>query len=202
MARLILNCAIVSLASAVPAAAVVIDFESVALDSAVTTQYPTATFSTITGQENRVQNGPFAHMICTAAVGGDVNCTQPTFIDFASPVNNLTFLAIEPNEYGVVASINIFENYAYSATYNLIGLGASAGLFGSGNETVDLTAYSNVTRIEILGPGGVGDLDNSYGGNGIGWDNFSFEVVPAPGSAVLFALAALGSRRCRSRAER
>lgn len=185
-------------ALAVPhAAAVVIDFESLSVGATVTNQYSTATFSSIAGQENRVMNGPFAHMICTAAIGGDENCTQPVFVDFTNPVNNLSFVAIEPNEYGTIATVRIYENFIYTADYNITGLATQANTFGYGNQFVSLSAYSNITRIEILGPGGVGDIDNSYSGNGVGWDTFTFEVVPAPATGVLLGLAALSTPRRR-----
>lgn len=167
-----------------------ITFNDLSLGTVVTNQYSSATFSSISGQDNVVTNYT-TNMICTYDTGGDINCTKPTFVDFTNPVNNLTFIAIEPNEFGVVSTIRIFENYVYTADFNFTGLGGGPNQFGYGEKLVDLSAYSNVTRIEILGPGGVGDLDNSYGGNGIGWDTFCFDVVPAPGAGALLALSSV-----------
>lgn len=177
---------------AVPAmaAAAVIDFDGLANGTVVTNQYAEATFSSSAGSDNYAYSFSGAdtppNILCTGPTGGGVDCIRDTYIDFTLPVDLLTFWAIEPNATGVVAQFNIYENYAYSATENLIGLG------GSGNKFVDLSAYSNVTRLEI-----VNILNDPVNENGIGWDTFSFRQVPEPASLGLLALGLLTLARRR-----
>lgn len=177
----------------------VINFDNLATGTVVTTQYPGVTFSSIAGQHNETDafsNGgnSVPNILCTYANGGGINCTHPTFIDFASPVGGLSFLAVEPNGEGEVASINVFQSGAFTTNIPLIGLGSGGG-FGAGNKSIDLTAYPNVTRIELVGPGGSGLLDGP--GNGIGWDNFEFTFVPAPSSVALLGLGGMVISRRR-----
>lgn len=166
----------------------VIDFDG--FTGLVTNQYASATFSSIAGAANysfafaTAHSGP--NILCTGGANG-IDCLSPTIIDFTNPVNALTFWAIEPNVAGPTAQFNVFENGSYSATVNFISAGGSPY-----NQLVDLSAFSNVTRLEI-----VSILNDPTNENGIGWDTFSFEVVPAPSSAVLLAIGgiAMGRRR-------
>lgn len=177
-----------------------INFDDLAAGTMVTTQYAGVTFSSIAGQVNMTHsftNGGNSapNILCSADAAGAVNCLNPTFIDFAQPVINLSFLAVEPNGEGEVASINIYQSGSFTTNLPLIGLG-SGGEFGAGNVPVDLSAFSNITRIELVGPGGSGLLDGA--GNGIGWDNFNYSFVPAPASLALLGLGGLiGGRRRR-----
>ena len=54
-----------------------------------------------------------------------------------------------------------------------------------------------MTRLEIRGPGGVGLIDHSYLGAGIGWDDLSYEIVPAPAGIGLLGVAGLCATRRR-----
>lgn len=173
--------------------AVVVGFDDLPNGSSVTTQYPGVTFSTLSGQFNMaygfVGATSASNILCTADVGGSVNCANPTYLDFTNPVNSLTFWAIEPNNSGPVAQFNIFTvgNAPVSVILN--------GLAGSGNVLVDLSAYSNVTRLEIVPAPGFSQLDE--GGGGIGWDDFSFTPVPAPSGLALVGIAGLMTSRRR-----
>jgi hypothetical protein len=69
----------------------------------------------------------------------------------------------------------------------------SSGGVGN-NEFVDLSAFSRVTRVEIV------NIFNDFGTeNGIGWDTFSFDVVPTPSSAALLSIGLLAGARPRRR---
>jgi MYXO-CTERM domain-containing protein len=197
MNRLCLAAAIVAAGGV--AAADVINFDDLMMGDVVTTQYAGVTFSTVAGQQNQVHafsNGgtSLPNILCTADNAGGINCLYPTYLDFSTAVNGLTFLAVEPNGSGEVASVNIFQSGVFSTNVPIIGLGSGGG-FGAGNVLVDLSAYGNITRIELVGPGGAGLLDEA--GNGIGWDDFSFTPVPTPGSAALLALGGLMAIRRR-----
>ena len=181
-----------ALAGSTSAQSVVIDFDGLASSTVVTNQYPEATFSSSAGNQNTAFISPSAHSIanilCSGSTSAGIDCLQDTYIDFTNPVKNLTFWAIEANVAGVTAQFNVFESGSLSATVDLLVPVGGAG----NNEFVDLSAFTNVTRLEI-----VNILNDPNNENGIGWDTFSFRVVPTPGTAVLAGFGALGlmSRR-------
>ena len=127
----------------------------------------------------------FPNIICTGRAPdpypGFVDCSRDTYIDFALPVNNLKFWAIEANYAGVAADFNIYENGSYYQTVPLYGRG------GPGNTFVDLSAYTHVTRLEIVNIIADPTLEN-----GIGWDTFCFDPIPEPASSDLLGLGLLG----------
>ena len=144
----------------------VCDFESLSVGDVVTDQYPGATFSSTTGNENVVLSGFGTKFICTRPVGQFQTCIEETFVEFTNPVNALSFQAIALNTIGIVAAqVNVFVNGSFDSTVDIIGTGDTEPI-------IDLTAFSNVTRIEI-----VNIFDDPFVRNGIGWDNFSFEVM-------------------------
>ena len=179
--------------------ATIITFDSLPNGTTVTNQFAEATFSSIQGRENRVSSdfdfGPLSapNYIITAAVGGPLTGMDPTFVDFTNPVNNLTFLALGDNDSGVQATVDVFENNAFSATMNI----TVDGVFDT-VDSVDLSSFSQVTRIEI---------DDITDGGGLAWDRFEFNTVPVPEPAniaiwsLLVGLGlALDWRRRRRRA--
>ena len=166
----------------------IIDFDSLAVGTVVTNQFAEATFSSIAGMVNVVRAdfdfGPlsFPNYICTQ--DGGLNCVNPTFVDFTNPVNNLTFLAMGDDFAGVQATVDVFENGIFSATFDIV----VDGIFDTVH-TVDLTGFTNVTRIEI---------GNITDGGGLAWDRFEFRVIPAPSALALLGVAGLmGTRRRR-----
>ena len=158
----------------------VIDFDSLAPGDVVTNQFPSAIFSSSPGNENTVRSidqifhSP-PHILSTAL------CIEDTYIDFTTPVNDLSFWAVEPNAYGVTAQFNVYESGTFSTTVDFF----SAGIIG--NQFVDLSAFSNVTRLEI-----VNILDDPVIENGIGWDTFSFVPVPEPNPGPFLAMLLSG----------
>jgi hypothetical protein len=174
----------VLLASSAMAGAVTIGFDDLPSGTVVTNQYAGVSFSSSLGNSNAVVGFKANKFICTAG------CLADTYLDFTTPVNGLTFLAIEPNFNGPNAEFRIFQNGVFTATVQLIGLG------GDGNKLVDLSAYSNITRLEI-----VNILNNPSQENGIGWDSFSFAPVPEPGTYALMlaGLAGVGIAARRRR---
>jgi len=107
---------------------VVIDFDDLADGEVVTTQYPEATFSSSAGSDNKAATGDFGtslpNFICTGPVGGPINCTEPTFIDFTSSVSNLTLMGVGIDDTGVVAQVDVFVGGALDSTVDVIGEGA------------------------------------------------------------------------------
>ena len=185
---------IISLAAviALPMAsqAVVIDFDNVAAGTVITNNYADATFSSNAGQENRTEaqnlGSSLPNFICTFAIGGQINCVNDTYVDFTSAVNNLTFYSIGANDNGHNADVDVFVNNAFAGTVQVIGNGT-----GSTPDLVDLTAFNNITRIEIK---------NITDFAGLGWDDFSFNVVPEPFSMIAFSAGIVALARKRRKA--
>jgi hypothetical protein len=145
---------------------VTINFDNLVVGTAVTGQYAGVVFSSVAGQEN------FAHafvsggssppnILCTRVVNGAINCTQPTFLAFTTPVSNLQFrgVGIDNAVGSVVARADLYAGSTLLGSRNVIAAGSSVGV------VVDCTAFSGVTRLEIV---------NIVDGGGIGWDNFTY----------------------------
>lgn len=179
--------------------ATLINFDNLAGGVQVTNQYPGVTFSSDPGFGTYTMGGTpvsYPYFLCTAPIGSEMDCIQNVFIDFASPVVNVSLWAVEPNEYGTVATFFLYNGASLIATHNLIGLAGAPNTFGYGNLFIDLSSYGAITRLEIRGPGGSGFIDSSAGGNGIGWDDLSYEV-PTPTTLAPLALAGLLANRRR-----
>jgi len=172
---------------AVPAMAwaTVITFDDLPEGTTVTNQYAEAMFSSSAGNVNSalfVAGSAYSqpYIICSGPANAEANCIEDTYIDFTLPVNNLTFWAILVDTTGVVAQFNIYENGALAASEPLNKeSGQPLDLL------VDLSAYTNVTRLEIV------NIVDNPAENGIGWDSFTFEPVPEPGSIGLLGLGLL-----------
>ncbi len=169
-----------------------INFDDLDSGSLVSNAYPEATFSSIAGRENVAFIYGSAHspsnILCTRVPHSGITCVDDTYIDFTKPVNDLTFWAIEANAPGVTAQFNVFQSGVYAGTVDLVSTGGDGH-----NQFVDLSTFTNVTRLEI-----VNILDIPYfENNGIGWDTFRFTPVPEPSTALLLAagLAVLAVRR-------
>lgn len=163
--RSVVLCVLIALVVVAAEAQVVIDFDDLAAGAVVTNQYPVATFSSDPGFVNMVLDfpGPSSpNILCTGADGGNVNCTAPTYIDFTPAVNGLTFYSVGCQDTGPQAQIVIFENGVQTATVDVVCPMLPYGM-------IDLSAYSNVTRIELV------DIVDSAG---IGWDEFTLTPVP------------------------
>ena len=190
-------------ASSGAAHGIVIGFDDLSGGTTVSNQYPEATFSSDAGQSLVAFSYPTApspqNIICTANSSGTLNCTSSLFVSFTSPVNNLSFWAVEPNQFGAVANVEIYSNNALVGIVPIIGLSATDGQFGAGNLFVDLSAFNNVSSIAVVALPGQTGIDNSYGGNGIGFDSFSFTAVPSPSSLALLGAGSIVVARRRRR---
>ena len=168
---------------ATPAQADVINFDSLAEGDVVTTQFPGVTFSSQTGLEILVtaQAGAFGtslpNFICTGA--GSISCTGAVYVDFASAVSGLTFLAVGDDNTGDIGDVRAFAGALLLGTIDIIGDGNP---FGS-PYLVDLSAFSGVTRIEIA------NIRDEFG---LGYDDFTFDAsdgaVPEPSTWAMMLL--------------
>jgi hypothetical protein len=143
---------------------IVLDFDALATGVVVNTQYPAATFSAPTGYENwtvALNAGTSQpNVICTGTSGGAIDCTHDTYVDFRCPVASLTLRAVGVDDSGTVASVNVFVDGVLADTVSIEGKGDPTTPV-----PVNLTAYPDVTRIELV---------NVTDTGGIAWDDFQF----------------------------
>jgi hypothetical protein len=145
---------------------ITIDFDSLGAAVQVTNQYPEATFSSDAGFANWTDlqsagNSP-PNALATGPDTGGVDGLHDTFVDFTRPVVALTFHAIGVDATGPVASVNVYVNGALAGTVAVNGVGDPLTPV-----KVDLTAFHDVTRIELVG---ITDP------NGLAWDDFVFGI--------------------------
>ncbi|MGH7131213.1 MAG: hypothetical protein ACREJO_04635 [Phycisphaerales bacterium] len=202
--RTVILCACSTLLATPSVRADIIDFDNIPSWTQVSNQYPAALFSsepgyiTQTFPYNGMDNTSSPNVLGAAPIGGGSANTRNVYVDFTSPVNGLTFLAAAANEYGVIARVNVYSGNTLLGVQDIIGLAALPNTFGFGSVLVNLSAYAAITRIEIVPPLNQTDIDSSYGGGGLIYDDFSFEAVPSPSAGVSMALAgAVAFRRRR-----
>lgn len=180
---------------AAPAFAVTqtIDFEAFSNGDIIGT-VGNATFSAAGGAEIYDFGGDFAEsgVNTVGPSGGDFN--GDLFVDFAMAVSDLSFFSGGDNDSGTVASINVFVSGLFDSTIGLLG----DGNLGT-TEFQDLSAFSNVTRIEIV------NVTDAFG---LVYDDFTFTyddtpagVVPLPAAGwfLLGGIAGLGALSLRKR---
>ena len=191
--RVFLAASLLALSASATQAAT-INFDSLGNGVAVTNQFAAlGTFSSEAGFTNltTAQNlgSSLPNFICTGPIGGSIDCTHETILDFTNPVSGLTLLGVGVNDVGVVAQIDVFVNSLFNSTVSVIGTGTPLNPV-----LVNLGAFSNVTRIRIR---------NITDAAGIGWDDFTFETgaaaVPEPTTLVLFGSGMIGAYMRRRR---
>jgi hypothetical protein len=196
-ARLVSGLCIALVAPAIPARAVVINFDNLGPQVAVTNQYPEATFSSDPGGA-AVYTIPLAipgwyktsspNFICSGTDSTVPDCVHDIFVNFTNPVNQLKFYSTGANDAGPAqANVDVWTTKGYAGSAPVPGDGV---LFDA--QLVDLSGFTNVTKIEI---------DKIVDPYGLGFDDFSFIVstvttngVPEPSTwaMMLLGFAALG----------
>ena len=174
--------------SATAAQAELIDFEQFN-DGDLIGTVGNATFTSNNNVEVYAFGGAFAqsgvNTIAPDAGGGSFN--GDLFVDFTSAVNNLSFWSGGDDFNVIQATINVFVNGLFDSAVSLIGDG-NAGT----TDFHDLSAFSNVTRIEIV---------NVTDPAGLVYDDFMFDIadVPEPGTLALLGLGLVGMGITRRR---
>jgi hypothetical protein len=151
------------------ASATVINFDGFPAGTVLTNQIPGLTFSSSAGHEVRVIvfNAPpasYPNSICSAVAGGALTCTDPIYIDFASPASGLKFYSEGDDSPGTQAKVTVFIGGVAGPVVNIVQDGNNATA-----ELVDLSASSNVTRIEIA---------NITDPRGLAFDDFQGTPLP------------------------
>lgn len=145
-------------------------------------------FSSTTGFVNFITtqgsyNGTPPNFLCTGPVGGSIDCAHETILDFSTPVSGLTFQGMGIDDVSAsVAQVDVYVSGVLNSTVTVSG-----NAEGLNPRLVDLSAFSNVTRIRIF---------NITDGGGIGWDTFIFTQgaagVPEPSTMVSMGIGLLG----------
>lgn len=145
----------------------IINFDNLPAGTIVTNQYPGVTFSGDPAYPNKIvpstdRSQPNSLGAPTPPPEGQANGNpyiHPLYVDFTIPVNGLSFYQMrDDNAAGsTIAQVRVFQNGSLATTLPII----------SGTNLVDLSATSNITRIEIV---------NITDAAGLIWDDFSFKV--------------------------
>jgi hypothetical protein len=127
----------------------VINFDNLPTGSVITTQYPGVTFSSDAGEVNRTDNfynlgSSTPNYLCSGPAAGSIDCVHSTFLDFQSPVNGFSFLALGDNAPGIQAQVRVVQKGGTSTTVGI----AVDGNFQTA-DLVDLKSFQNVIRIEM-----------------------------------------------------
>jgi len=175
-------------------AGTIINFDNLPGNVAVTNQYPEVTFASTAGFEMRtyaaaaVFGSSVPNLICSAAVGGDINCTQNLTVNFTSPVNNLKFFALGADNNGPSAAVDVFGSSGFLGTVIFSGTGVTTT-----PQLINLASFQNVTQVVVRD---VIDV------RGLGYDDFSFDIPePATFFLLAFGIGVITCARHRRRSQ-
>lgn len=144
-----------------------INFDDLAPNTVVSNQYSGVTFSSGVGSSVTAFNyGTIAPSRPNAifAINPSTGFDRILNVDFAQPVNNLSFSVFADNAAGVSGKIDVFTTTGSPITVDLITDGQQLT-----PDLVNLSSFTNITRISVY---------NTGDPNGIAYDNFQFNFAP------------------------
>ena len=147
-----------------------INFDDLASSTVVNNQYSGVTFSTDPGYSVRIFSAidlgnSLPNSIGTyTSSGSGSGFKQNIYVDFAQPVNDLSFFLLGDNSVRIIGKIDVYTTTGSPITVNLIGDG---DVFTPG--LVDLSSFTNITRISI---------NNITDPFGLVYDDFQFNLAP------------------------
>jgi Ca2+-binding RTX toxin-like protein len=146
-----------------------INFDDLALNTVVSNQYSGVTFSTEFGYSIRTTGQNYGNSrpnllgIFTSS-GLPAGFTQDFYVDFAQPVNDLSFFLLGDNGASTIGKIDVYTTTGSPITVDIIGDGNIRTPL-----LVDLSSFTNITRISI---------NNITDAFGLGYDDFQFNFAP------------------------
>jgi len=135
-----------------------INFDALSIGTDVSTYYPGVTFSGINGGTLTVDI-PYAES-SPNSVWFHGNANEPLIVEFAEPINNLTFYVGADNTRPETFNVDIYIDGIYSETKQFVSDGNT-----DTTDLVDLSEFSNVTKIVVK------DITD---GGGYTYDSFSY----------------------------
>jgi hypothetical protein len=139
--------------------ATTIDFDELTTGAVVTDQFPGVVFSAPVGPSVTVFTQNLGTSLPNFICGS--SCTDVT-VEFSPPVQGLSFVPLGDDVAGVTAQVTVFHGGDSPTTVDIISDGIHVG---EETDLVDLSSFSDVSRIDIIN---VTDL------GGLGFDDFNF----------------------------
>jgi len=145
------------------ASLVIINFDGLGPNVAVTNQYQQATFSSYAGGTVKTANdcsylGSCPNgIIATSGFGSTFWPNADVYVNFAVPVNGLTFRVLGGQAGGAAGLIDVYVNNSYSGTTNFFtGIGFPGQVLPP--VIINLSAVQHITAIKIRNVDNCGDL--------------------------------------------
>ena len=146
-----------------------INFDDLSSGTFLSDQYSGVTFSSEPGNFIMVLSQPDVpskpNIIAPVNSNGEVDGTLNLNVDFAQPVNDLSFRVVFDNTIGAAAKIDVYTTITGSPiTVDLITDGDRLT-----SDLVDLSSFTNITRISV---------NNITDPGGFPYDDFQFNFAP------------------------
>ena len=148
-----------------------INFDDLAPDTVVNTQYSGVTFSTDPGYSVSIYDSaatfgssPPNSIATYTSSGSPSGFKQNIYVDFAQPVNDLSFFVLGDNNVRTIGKIDVYTTTGSPITVDIIADGDPYT-----KELVNLSSLTNITRISI------NNITDAYG---LAYDDFQFNFAP------------------------
>ena len=178
-----LAASVIAFGFSAPAKATVIDFEAFGTGNLSNTEVIDGVeFSVINPTPTeviRIVNTPFrtAYILACETSPG-FNCAQDMNVGFSTDVFNVSFDILADEALGSSGTVTAYLDGSVVGSISLFGDGD-----GNTHNLIDLSSFGLIDQLV---------LSSSLDPAGLGYDNFSFSVVPVPAAVWLFGSGLLG----------